>query len=824
MSRPRDLHGAGLSYVAPIDRQETVTTDRPDDGELLDRLHRLLAAHPTAPVTGIDPDGMFQGLPAHFPMGAHPLIEGAHTALELLVPEDALAAVLNFERTVRDGMSSTICRLVEPPHETIDICAIDATSTYGSYVGIILPAAQDQELPLVQEVLFSPRVARLRKDRFAYVTDIEESVTRMLGWDHDDIVGRRTIEFVHPDDRDRVIEGWMLLLGTVDAPQTQRFRHLRRDGSYVWLEVTNHNRLGSDLSGEVLTDVVDITEEMAAAEALRAREQLLHRLTQALPSGVLQVDADRMIVFTNDRLHQILATPRAPTIGLQLRTVVPEDRPFIEAVLEAVLRNGEDQDVEVRLRVREDELLRLCRLTLRALTDDLGVVTGAIIAVDDVTDSALMQLELHDRATHDALTGCYNRASAMAALDDALLRHTGVGEGTAVVFVDLDHFKPINDRHGHAAGDEVLRAVAERLRSQLRTEDLVGRLGGDEFLMVCPQIADRDEAMGLAQRITSQLEVAVEVLGGMVDVRASIGVTWSNAMGLNSASLVAEADAAMYESKRQGAGRPVRYGPALKASGAQSVSDERRLRDALSAGELVVYYQPIVHLATGGTVGFEALLRWRRDGQVIAAGDFIEVAEQSGSIHEIGAWVLDTVCRDAAAAAAAGHPELWWAVNVSPLQMAATGLTDLVAGTLARHGVVPGSLVLELTEHQTLGQSAEARATLLRLQDLGLNLALDDFGTGWSSLELLRSMAFDGIKIPMPFTSAVVDDLRTAHLIESVISVADRLGSFVVVEGVETTAQRDRLLAAGADLAQGWLFAKALPLEEALPAISRTVA
>jgi diguanylate cyclase (GGDEF)-like protein len=308
---------------------------------------------------------------------------------------------------------------------------------------------------------------------------------------------------------------------------------------------------------------------MAAQEALRAREQLLHRLAEALPLGVFQVDTDRSIVYANERLAEITCTGPATTVDAQLCTVFADDRVVLDHALDAVLLAGVDADLEVRIEVPGAAGGRLCRMTMRALTADSGDVTGAIVCVADVTESARLRIELEHRATYDALTGCHNRASIIGALETTLASDGG-SVGTALVFVDLDGFKAVNDELGHAAGDELLRIVASRLSDTTRDTDLVGRLGGDEFLVVCPRVASLDEVTRLGDRVAQALRDEVSVAGRRRRLRASIGVTWSRA-GVVCAdvprcaeAIVAEADVAMYASKREGAGRPVLYEPSLR--------------------------------------------------------------------------------------------------------------------------------------------------------------------------------------------------------------------------------------------------------------------
>jgi diguanylate cyclase (GGDEF)-like protein len=302
----------------------------------------------------------------------------------------------------------------------------------------------------------------------------------------------------------------------------------------------------------------------SAAEVLRAREHVLARLAEAVPIGVLHIDALGRVVYTNSRLHDILGCPRAPTLDEQLGTVSEQDRLLALAAFAAVVRDGIDDDIDVVVAPpwADDVDVRKCTLSLRALTDDDGDVTGAIVCVSDVTDSSGTRDGLHLRATFDVLTRCHNKDSTMAALE-AMVAGAGDGSSPAVILVDLYHFKELNDGHGHDAGDEFLGVVARRMHGAVREDDVVGRIGGDRFLVICPGIATSAEAVRTAIRVAESLSHEIQLKDIRVASRASIGVAWSSAADVDGDTLVRHADAAMHESKRRGSGRPVLFTPSL---------------------------------------------------------------------------------------------------------------------------------------------------------------------------------------------------------------------------------------------------------------------
>ena len=302
----------------------------------------------------------------------------------------------------------------------------------------------------------------------------------------------------------------------------------------------------------------------AAREALRARERLLGRLAEALAIGVLELDTSGRVVYANDRLDDIFGSARAATLDEQLTTVLDRDRPVALAAFEAVVHDGVDRDVDVALGPlwAEDAEVHLCTLRLRALTGDDGAVAGVVVCATEGTEPVSTRHELHLRATFDTLTRCHNRESTLAALE-AMLAGSDEWARPAAIFVDLDHFRELNEGRGHDAGDEFLGVVARRLRNAVREDDVVGRMGGDQFVVVCPGVATAAEAVRTAVRIAASLSHEVQLKNARIGSRASIGVAWSNGSDTDAGALLAKSETAMRESKRRGAGRPVLFTPSL---------------------------------------------------------------------------------------------------------------------------------------------------------------------------------------------------------------------------------------------------------------------
>ncbi len=511
-------------------------------------LTSLLDMYPDAPVAAHRAEGIMVEMPDSVPLKRNPVLK-ARSGLDLIEHDEAV--LKGWDRVVTQGAARYPVHPVGRPEIRGMTYALDLRETHGMILTLSVFAQEDgadgTAVPSEPQEL-TPRIARLWKDDHAVIVKVDEAMTKLLGWSREEMVGRRSTEFIHPDDHSLAIDNWMEMLASPGPGRRVRLRHRRRDESWVWFEVTNHNLLNDPDYRCVITEIVDISEEMAAHE-------LLEGVAEAIPVGLFQVDADRRIVYTNDRLHEILGVERMGSVEAQLATVTDAYRPALEQAFDQVLGEGLQTDLEVELRSLPNSEARFCAISLRALSGNDGTINGVIACVADITDSARMREELKRRATFDELTGCYNRASIMRALEADIASGRRHAE-RAVAFIDLDRFKAVNDRYGHAVGDELLTIVAERLRAVVRDGDMVGRIGGDEFLAVCPDIGGPDQAMKLAERLAQAQHEEASVAKGSVLARVSIGVAWSSGEGADADALVAQADGAMYESKREGEGRP----------------------------------------------------------------------------------------------------------------------------------------------------------------------------------------------------------------------------------------------------------------------------
>jgi len=524
----------------------------------------LLAEHLDAFVVFADSFGLSVPVPPTIPLRGQRVLAG-RSLLEHVVSDDVASVAHAWNTAVATGRSEVAVRLISRPERPRRLYIEDVRDAYGVFIGLVFPDGDEPWVELsggVEAPRGPPRYCSNQLSSSGAVVECDDNVVRLLQWSRDELIGTSSLDRIHPDDQARTIEGWTAMLAT-GRPQQMRVRHRCKDGTWVWLDTTLHNYLGQPDRDHVLAEMIDVSVEMAAQELLAAREQLLDRLAQALPVGLCQVDVSRAVVYSNERLHAIMGVTATADLNVLLGSVIAEHRSLFDATLTCVLELGEDADIEIDLCIGDTSELRRCLVSSRVLDDRDGVVTGAIVCVSDITESTRMRvelearaLELEDRATFDPLTRCHSRGSTIAAVEQAMADRGTTEVGA--IFIDLDKFKRVNDLLGHAAGDELLSEAAERIRSVLRDDDMGGRIGGDEFLVVCRRVNRSDDVVAVARRIAAAFLDEVVLTTGAVDLRASLGVACSEP-DMSADTLVARADEAMYESKRQGRGEPVVY-------------------------------------------------------------------------------------------------------------------------------------------------------------------------------------------------------------------------------------------------------------------------
>jgi diguanylate cyclase (GGDEF)-like protein len=450
------------------------------------------------------------------------------------------------------------------------------------------------------------------------------------------------------------------------------------------------------------------------------------------------------------------------------------------------------------------------------LADDVNRMTADLERLYDVERTGFQEQLWHEQF-HDPLTGLPNRALFRDRLEHALARADRQIEPVGVLVLDIDNFKVVNDSLGHAQGDQLLLAVAARLRSCLRLGDTAARLGGDEFTVLVEDVSDLDELTAVAERIAEALRLPVRLDGRQVVTSASIGLAVSGSRNKSAEALLRDADLAMYRAKAKGKARWELFDDTLEVQAMERLDVETDLRRALEREEFRVYYQPIVSLADGHIVELEALVRWQHPERGLVPPDaFIPVAEETGLIVPLGQWVLEQACRQARTwqdASSAGGTPLVMSVNLSARQFQQPTLLADIERAVRQSGLDPRTLKLEITESVVMQDVESTLTTLRALKALGIQLAIDDFGTGYSSLTYLKRFPLDTLKIDRSFVDGLGQDVQDTAIVRSVVALAKTLNLSVTGEGVETVEQRMHLKQLGCDLAQGYMFARPSPPE-----------
>jgi diguanylate cyclase (GGDEF)-like protein/PAS domain S-box-containing protein len=705
------------------------------------------------------------------------------------------------------------------------------------------------------------------RGRWRYVSP---QVEKILGYRPEEFVSDPGLwaSLLHPDDRQRVLAVETEdHLGKRDTTPTE-YRLRTRDGKVVWINdeaVLEADEDGVPVWHGVIYDVSERKQTETELQRALSQQAVVARLGERAmqnsdPQGLMEVATE--LISKVDGVHSAciwevgrdgrrlelragieeavlgagrrVSASRDSHVGAALdsgthaivsdweqetrHTMPPVLRVFGAASSLAVVIDGKNRPFGV-LDVHATEPHRFS-------AKDVPFVQAAANVLADAIERHAADQALRYRVLHDSLTGLPNRLSFVDALEESLGQAAVSGSPVGILFLDLDHFKLINDSLGHHAGDALLRAVAPRLRSHLRPGDVVARFGGDEFGILTDRLADEGEALAIADRVAAAFTQPFSLDGVDHFVTASIGVAVSRASeerAVNAELLIRDADAAMYRAKEGGRARCVLFDAEMRAGAVRRLEVERELRDALEREELALFYQPVVNLRSGEITGLEALVRWRHPERgTLDPSEFVSIAEDSGLIEPIGRWVQERACRQA----------MEWhelrpdsrpfdvAVNLSARQVAHRDLPATVEEIIARTGLDPVHLRLEITESVLVEESATAISSLQALNELGVRLVLDDFGTGYSSLAYLNRFPFHALKIDRSFVDALGIEQEATAIVEAIIGMARALSLEAIAEGVESEVQLAELQRLGCDYAQGHLFHAAMPERE----VSRLIA
>jgi diguanylate cyclase (GGDEF)-like protein/PAS domain S-box-containing protein len=633
----------------------------------------------------------------------------------------------------------------------------------------------------------------------------------LLGVPERQMVGRHPFERVHPDDR---FEAASLLdrawaVPGVLEPIEARFRH--ETGEWRWFEVLVENLLDQPEVAAVIVHLRDVSDRRRAQERLASSEARFRSLVQHAADLIAIVDDDMLLTYVSPAARSMLGFEPDTLLGRPITELIPAEQLFVDdgklpSLSEAHIRDASGQ-------------WRSAELTITDLRSD-EAVGGIVINARDVSERKTLEDKLRHLAMHDPLTGLANRNLLHERLETAL---RDPSNQVAVLYLDIDDFKSLNDTLGHGYGDSALSEIARRLLANLRDSDLAARLGGDEFAVL---IEGQGAAapMDVAERLFHALRPPIVLGNHRVQLTVSLGAAVREPES-TVASLTRNADIAMYLAKTDGKDRRQLFEPEMLESFNTRIELKRDLQEVIDRGELRLVYQPVYELDSGRMVSVEALVRWDHPTRgLVPPLQFIPLAEESGAILQIGSWVLDRACAQLSAWRAAGaSPDLKVAVNLSVAQLEHQSLLSEVERTLARHGLDPSALILEVTESVLAADIDLVQLQLSALSGLGVLLALDDFGTGYSSLGYLQHFELDTLKIDKSFLGDTKDVSQQEGLIRAIIEIARGRGMSTTAEGVEDEAQLAMLARLGCTNVQGYLFAKPLPPDEVLHAVDRAV-
>lgn len=641
---------------------------------------------------------------------------------------------------------------------------------------------------------------------------VNKQWSQITGMGLEQALGRGWMQGLHPDDATRV-GGELDRATETRAPFKSEYRFLRPDGEIRW--VLGQAREEVDTQGNVsgyAGTLTDITERKLAEEKM----QLATLVYDTSIEAMMVTDADGTIITVNPAFTQMTGYAPDEIIGKTPRVLRSDrhDQAFYQAMWQDIIATGRWQG-EIWDRRKNGEVYPK-RLTINTSSSQDGTTIRRVSLFSDITEQKKSEEVIWRQANFDALTGLPNRRMFMDRLEQEIKKTRRADMPLALMFLDLDRFKEINDALGHERGDVVLKETAKRLAACVRESDTVARLGGDEFTIIMGDLGEVSSVERIAQDILQSLEKPFHLGSEIVYVTTSIGITFYPEDAKEMEALIKNADQAMYAAKSQGGDRYSYFTQTMQETAQKRMLLVKDLRSALAANQFRVYYQPIVELSTGEIRKAEALIRWQHPTRgLVGPAEFIPIAEETGMIIEIGDWVFYQAVRQASQWRASYRADFQISVNKSPTQFPREGVTHIPwVAHLKSHGAPGESVVVEITEGLLMEAGVAVTDHLLGFRDAGIQVALDDFGTGYSSLSYLNKFDIDYIKIDQSFVRNLAPESHDLALCEAIIVMAHKLGIKVVAEGVETENQRDLLVAINCDYAQGFLYSRPVPPEE----------
>jgi diguanylate cyclase len=691
-------------------------------------------------------------------------------------------------------------------------------------------------------------VYNIKDGRYVYVND---SIKKILGYSPEDFISGKinfSTSLVHPDDVDEVIANNTKareLASTLPPHQTDReiiisfeYRMRHKDGHWVWVHSDSSifKRDDNNQVEEILNVTMDISERKEKEiqiEGLKNEfEALIDQQTRELQDrekmfrSMIEVIEDYAIVHLNPKgevnswnegVAKILGYTEEEVVGQSTRIFFSkEDQENELHIKELDIARTEGTTTQEGIRVRKDGTTFFATSTITPIWDEKGLLQGFSKIIRDVTELKEAEETVRYHAFHDMLTGLGNRKSLdehFAMAKDSAIRH---GHKLALIFLDLDRFKNINDTLGHGAGDMLLKEVAYRLKQSVRKVDNVIRLGGDEFIILVNEVQSSQNVAKVADKIRSALIPITRIQEQSLHITASMGIAMFPADGPDIFTLLKNADTAMYRAKDAGRNRYQFYDYSMNLQSTSLLSLEQDLRTAVAEEQLYMEYQPFTDIATGSVLGVESLVRWKHPQLgVLMPFDFIPLAEDTGLIISIGEWILRKVCEEGQQLQEAGYP-LKMTVNLSARQFGETELVNIITNTLTETRFDAAELEIEVTESVAMENINRTSIKLNQLKELGISIAIDDFGTGYSSLSYLKRFPVQKLKIDKSFVKHAITDAQDAAIIEAIISMAHSLGLTVCAEGIEDIEQLALLSSLKCDIAQGYLISRPLTFDRLL--------
>lgn len=721
-----------------------------------------------------------------------------HTETSVALIRNAAGQRLGFRGVVRDVTNRKLAEITQQENAAL-LAAAQRITHLGSWEMDL----EDQENINANDLRWSDETYRI----FGYEPG-EVNVTNDLFF-----------EAVHPDDRQQISEALATALSERTVFNVEH-RVILRDGTERILHEQAepvYDKNGNLL--KLLGTVQDVTERRHTDAALRDSEHKLRTLFTSMNEGLTQVDNNEVIQFVNDRLCAMTGYTREEMIGQ-----VTLDLLFDDEGRRVVARQNEDRQngiagqYEARIRNKSGELFWVL-VSGAPIINERGELTGTLGMFMDISARKRVEEQLLHDAFHDGLTGLANRALFMDHLRLTIERcKSKHSNHYAVLFLDFDRFKVINDSLGHAEGDELLKQIARRLESLTRTGDLLARLGGDEFVVLLTEMLEINDAIHVAERIQADLQKPFDLSGHEVFISASIGIALSTDGHKSAEEMLRDADIAMYRAKAKGKARYQVFNQAIKAQATTRLQIETEMRIGIERGEFELHYQPIMHLETRRLDGFEALVRWRHPVRgMVSPDEFIPAAEETGLILPLGRWILGESCRQLREwqMAYTGASPLMMSVNLSCKQFLQSDLVEQVDEALRSTGLDTRALKLEITESYLIENSEKAIKTMNELRLLGVEISLDDFGTGYSSLSYLHRLPVNSLKIDRSFIGRMTESEENYEIVRTIIKLAQNLKMQVVAEGIETADQLSQLNSLNCEFGQGYLFSKPLEADRA---------